>query len=65
MQSELPHPRRSRFAPIFQRSVKDAEHLLFYAAEPLSLNKYTYILTRPWRVVNEDTDLIIFLLWEK
>ena len=39
MQSELPHPRRSRFAPIFQRPiVKDAEQLLLYAAEPLLLN---------------------------
>ena len=40
MQSELPYPRRSRFAPIFQRSmyVKDAEHLLLYAAAPLLLN---------------------------
>ena len=37
MQSELPHPRRSRFAPISKINVKDAEHLLLYAAEPLLL----------------------------
>jgi len=37
MQSELPHPRRSRFAPISKTKVKDAEHLLRYAAEPLLL----------------------------
>jgi hypothetical protein len=55
MQSELPHPRRSRFAPIFQRSVKVAKQLLRNAAEPLII--YKHIISNLYGSVNKNKGL--------